>query len=53
MFGIAKFRNSNVSKAKIHNSIVWKRKSAELQCFAEPKFLIPMFGKPNNWKSQK
>ena len=35
MFGIAKIPNSNV----------WKRKSPEFQCFAEPNFTIPMFRK--------
>ena len=30
-------------KAQIHNANVWKRKSGEFQCFAEPKFRISMF----------
>ena len=52
-----KFRILMFGKAKIHNSNVWKRKSAELQCFAELKFLMPMFGKAkihfsNFWKSE-
>ena len=47
-----KLRIPMCGNAKIHNSNVWKRKSAEFQCFAEPKFLIPMFGKANNKEFQ-
>ena len=49
-------------KAKIYNSIVWKRKTPEWQSFAErqnlefqcvekPKFTIPIFGKAKNKNS--
>ena len=43
MFGKANVHNSNVWRSHISDG--WKRKSPEFQCFAEPKFRIPMFGK--------